>query len=93
MNEEIENLQREEAASNVAKATARLGRTERLHRESAEDWAFSIGWATSMSGDPEAIDHHMTALEAVTPADVQRVSAQWLVDSGKTTVLLKEDAR
>lgn len=60
---------------------------ERLgERETAFGRAFELAFAATVMGDPRAADKTLAAIQAVTPADVQRVAKAWLNDQRRLTI-------
>jgi zinc protease len=49
-------------------------------RETVEDRASALGWSLINTGDAAAADREVSALQAVTAADIQRVARRYLTD-------------
>jgi len=100
---EAEKLMRAELASIAEKAVtvAELEKAKNLivtsalrERETSNGKAFSIGEALSRQHDANVVNNGLAKVQAVTPADVQRVVKKYLID-GKALVLtyLDESAK
>ncbi|HET9426927.1 MAG TPA: pitrilysin family protein, partial [Allosphingosinicella sp.] len=55
-------------------------------RETVEGRADALAEAVIVDGDPAAADRRLTAIAAVTPADIQRVASVWLGDGRSAAV-------
>lgn len=63
-------------------------------RETADERAFSLGYAAMMTDDPGYGDGEIARLSAVTAQDVQRVARKYLVDDARVTIrYLDESSR
>jgi len=64
-----------------------------LHgRETIEGRASEIGEAIVTEGGPAKVNSDVADIEAVTPADVQRVARQYLVDDHRVTLIYRADS-
>lgn len=55
-------------------------------RETSNGKAFALGEAIVLEHDPNAVNEELAAVQAVTPADIQRVVRQYLIE-GKAAVI------
>ena len=76
----------------VANVREQLRHADVLELGDPASWAATVGWFTSLRGDPLDFERHLAALAAVELDDVQRFAATWLVDSGRTVVRLESVA-
>ena len=74
----------------LAAAQQRARREILMSLDSPRRWASSIGWYTSLGGDPGALDRHLEALAAVEVSDITRLVSTGLIDTGKTVVVMEE---
>jgi len=64
-----------------------------LHgRETIEGRASEIGEAIVIEGGPDKVNSDVADIEAVTPADVQRVARQYLVDDRRIALIYRADS-
>jgi zinc protease len=55
-------------------------------RETIDGRAFALGYALSVEGDPARANSELADLQAVTPADVQRVARKYLAEDRRMTI-------
>jgi zinc protease len=77
------------SASELEKAKNLLITAELRERETSNGKAFALGQAVVLEGDAAQVNRGLTSLQAVTPADVQRVMRKY-VGSGKAVVIAYE---
>ncbi|HEX8171713.1 MAG TPA: pitrilysin family protein [Thermoanaerobaculia bacterium] len=96
---EAEKILRGEIAALAEKAptAAELEKAKNLiitgalrQRETSNGKAFSLGEALILQHDPDVVNSGLQRVQAVTPADVQRVVRQYLID-GKPVVVTYSD--
>lgn len=78
----------EVVGESVRRARAKARRAVLLQLDSPARWASAVGRYASYTGDVRALDRHVTALSAVTVADVQRVAVDTFRDESRTVVHL-----
>jgi zinc protease len=61
-----------------------------LGLEDPEAVAELLSWTVSVTGDLDAVDRYMAALDALTPADVAAFARERLVPAGRTVVTLTQ---
>lgn len=60
-------------------------------RETIDGRAFALGYALSTAGDPALANRELAELQAVTAADVQRVTRKYLADNARMTILYQPE--
>ena len=61
-----------------------------LELEDPESVAEQLAWTISVTGELDAVDRYMAALDALTPADVAAFARERLVPAGRTIVTLTQ---
>ena len=77
-------------AAELAEAKNELLSSALRSRETARGRAFELGEALVSTGDPKAADKRLSAISAVTIADVQRVAARWLDPQGRVDMAYEQ---
>lgn len=62
-----------------------------LQLEDPEAVAEQLAWTISVTGELDAVDRYMAALDALTPADVAAFARERLVPAGRTVVTLTQE--
>ena len=78
------------SADELAEAKNELLSSALRSRETARGRAFELGEALVSTGDPDAADKRLSAIAAVTIADVQRVAAKWLDPQGRVDMAYEQ---
>jgi zinc protease len=60
-------------------------------RETATSISAQLGGEALLTGDPSRVNTELARMEAVTPADIQRVAAKYLQPNRSTTIRVKPD--
>ncbi len=78
------------SAAELAEAKNEILSSALRQRETARGRAFELGEALVSTGDPDAADMRLSAISAVTVADVQRAAAKWLDPQGRVDMTYEE---
>jgi zinc protease len=82
------------SAAELAEAKNELLTAALRERETVDGQASAIAEAVIVEGDAAAADRRLSAIAAVTPADIQRVARRWLRDESSAAVrYLPEEAQ
>ena len=85
---EVEKIAKEApSAAEIAKAVAGVKTRRANQLQTTLSRAMTIGQDTVYFNDPDLVNTIVAKYAAVTPADVQRVAAQYLVDTNRSVVL------
>jgi zinc protease len=81
-------------AAELAEAKNEILNGALRERETVDGRASAIAEAVIIEGDAAAADRHLAEIQAVTPADIQRVARRWLRDEASAAVrYLPEEGR
>jgi zinc protease len=82
------------SAAELAEAKNELLNSALRERETVDGRASELAEAVIINGDARAADRRLAEIQAVTPADIQRVARRWLRDEASASVrYLPEEAR
>ena len=75
----------------LSEAKSELVSSKLRERETIDGRAFALGYAFQTEGDASQANRSLTALQAVTAADVQRVARKYLADDRRMTIRYQAD--
>lgn len=61
-------------------------------RETTQGRALLIGDGATLADDPGMADKRLAAIQAITPADVQRIAGRWLADRRRVTIRYQDES-
>ncbi|GAA0611757.1 pitrilysin family protein [Brevundimonas kwangchunensis] len=94
LNAELDRIRDEPVtAAELAEAKMEIVASELRQRETASGRAFILGQALVSENDPRAPDTHLTAIQAVTAADVQRVARQYLNEQARVSIRYQDESQ
>ena len=80
------------SAAEVSEAKSELVSGKLRERETIDGRAFALGYAFRTEGDASQANRSLTALQAVTASDIQRIARKYLADDRRMTVRYQAEA-
>jgi zinc protease len=74
------------AAAELDKIKTKIITQELAQRQTSEGKAFALGEAILLKDDPASVNTDLTALQAVSADDVQRVLKKYVLDAHRVTI-------